>query len=49
MKTSGLLSPLVRLRELLCNWFSLTRQEAGSLLLVLGILLVGLVAKAFLL
>jgi hypothetical protein len=45
---AGRLSPYARLRELLCNWFSLTRAEAGSLLLVLAILLAGLVARAFL-
>ncbi len=40
-------SPLRRLRGTVCNWFSLTRSEAASLLLVLGIVLVGLAAKLF--
>lgn len=48
MRAGGPLSFLARLRELLCHGFSLTRQEAVSLLLLLGILLVGLVAKTFL-
>lgn len=42
------LSPFRRLRGAVCNWFSLTRSEAASLLLVLGILLLGLAAKLLL-
>jgi len=41
------LSPFRRLRGTVCNWFSLTRSEASSLLLVFGIVLLGLVAKLF--
>jgi len=48
MKTIRPLLPFVRLRDLLCNWLSLTRQESVSLLLVMAILLIGLIAKAFL-
>lgn len=40
--------PVKRVRDLLGDWFSLTRQEAGSLLLVFAVLLIGLVAKAVL-
>jgi hypothetical protein len=42
-----LLSPLRQLREPLRGWFSLTRSETSSLLLVLGIILLGFVAKLF--
>ncbi len=41
------LSPFRRLRGTVCNWFALTRAEAASLMLVLGILLLGLAAKLF--
>jgi len=43
-----MLEPLHRIREWMARSFSLTRQEAGSLLLVLAIMLIGLVAKLFL-
>ena len=41
------LAPLRRVRMAFCNWFSLTRSEAASLLLVLGIVLLGIVAKLY--
>jgi len=41
------LSPFLRLRSAVCHWFSLTRSEAASLLLVFGIVLLGLAAKLF--
>ncbi len=47
MKT-GFSALFTGLRDLLCNWFSLTRSEAISLLLVMAIFLIGLIAKAFL-
>ncbi len=40
--------PLCKAREWVARSFSLTRQEAGSLLLVLAIVLIGLVANVFL-
>lgn len=44
----NLLAPFRQLHELLCNGFSLTRSETSSLLLVMGILLLGIIAKVFL-
>ncbi len=44
MKTKGT-TLLTTCRDLLCNSFSLTRTETASLLLVMGILLIGLAAK----
>jgi hypothetical protein len=46
--SAGLLAPFKRGRDLLCSWFSLTRSEAGSLLLIFAVLLIGLAARAFL-